>query len=308
MRKSRLVRSLILSGAGLALAVTGTLTTAGTAQARTEWRHMSHVYINLADEGASEHQQNDYSTFVQSLRNAAAGYNTQETQLENVGIIQASLTAPDDRGARHQVRIWINPSNLYIWGFSNERGTTYQFNDINGALAGRLRETTDPRPDVDMNVQTLNFGSNYNSLTGTAGRGREAMTISYNDIRASLVQLATVNNPNSGNERQNTARSLSLVIQMLSEAARFNDVEGTFRTAMGTWEFQYGLPHQQQELENSWDSLSEYYHRVSAGQNATAPFIPSIGRINGLDQVRRYLRLALGSTGMANGNWNHDEL
>ncbi|MET8546923.1 ribosome-inactivating family protein, partial [Kitasatospora sp. NPDC004799] len=29
-----------------------------------------------------------------------------------------------------------------------------------------------------------------------------------------------------------TARSLSLMIQALSEAARFNDVEGTFRAAM----------------------------------------------------------------------------
>ncbi|MER5784854.1 ribosome-inactivating family protein [Streptomyces mobaraensis] len=308
MRKSRLARSLLLSGVGLAMAVTGTLTTAGTAEARTEWRHMSHVYVDLADEGASDHQRDAYSAFIQSLRNAAAGYNGRETQLEDVGIIQASLTAPDDQGRRHQVRIWINPSNLYVWGFSNEHGTTFQFNDINGALGGRLAETDTPRPDVNTNVQTLNFGSNYNSLTGAAHRGREAMPISYNDIRASIVQLATVTTPSAGSQRENTARSLSLMVQMLPEAARFNDVEGTFRTAMGTWTPQYGLPHQQQELENSWDSLSEYYHRVTAGQNATAPFLPSIGTVSGAGQVERYVRLTLGRGSMANGDWNHDEL
>ncbi|GAA2726079.1 MULTISPECIES: ribosome-inactivating family protein [Streptomyces] len=308
MRTSRLARSLLMTGLGLAVTVTGTVASTGTAEARTDWRHLSHVYMNLSDDGAGERQRIDYSNFLASLRAAAAGPNGMETQLEDFGLIRVTLGAPDDRHVRREASFWINPANLYVWGFSNENGITYQFNDINGALRTRMAETTTPAPGVNTDVRTLNFGSNYNSLSGTANRGRENMPISWNDIRASIVQLATADNPSSGSQRENTARSLSLMIQMLSEAARFNDVEGTFRAAMGTWGVQH-LPQQQQELENAWAALSENWQRSSARLQTTPVRIPSIGNVNGTDQVRRYVRLSLGRPGLTRGgDWGHDEL
>ncbi|MFE7560802.1 ribosome-inactivating family protein [Kitasatospora sp. NPDC057500] len=299
------LRSVLLAGVGLSMTLTGVLGGAGTAQARTEWRQMSHVWFDLSEYGPSGDERIRYSAFLASLRAAVAGYNTQETQLEDVGLVQVSLTALDDRGQRRHTDIWINPSNLYIWGFSNEQGVTYQFSDIGNALQSRIRETTAPAPPVNHNVQTLNIGSNYNSLSNAAGRGREAMPISWIDMRYSIVQLAGESNP-WGN-RQATARSLSLMIQALSEAARFNDVEGTFRAAMNNWEVR-DLPIQQQYLENSWDALSRYYSRVSSGQNTTPVDIPTVGQIGNLDQVRRYVRLTMGHPHTDNGDWSTDQI
>ncbi|MEU3567534.1 ribosome-inactivating family protein [Kitasatospora sp. NPDC036755] len=287
------------------MALTGVLGGAGTAEARTEWRHMSHVWFDLSEGGPGESETIRYSTFMASLRAAVAGYNMQETQLEDVGLVQVSLTALDDQGRRRHTDIWVNPSNLYVWGFSNENGVTYQFNDIGNALQTRISETTSPTPPVNPNVQTMNIGSNYNALSQAAGRNRGAMPISWIDLRYSIVQLAAESNP-WGN-RQATARSLSLMIQALSEAARFNDVEGTFRAAMNNWGVRQ-LPQAQQNLENSWDALSRFYQRASAGQNATAVDIDEVGRVDNLDRLRWYVQMTMGHPHTDNGDWNHDEL
>ncbi|WP_416874296.1 ribosome-inactivating family protein [Kitasatospora sp. SC0581] len=298
------LRSVLLAGVGLSMALTGVLGAAGTAEARTEWRHMSHVWFDLS-EGPSDNERMRYSNFLGSLRVAVSGYGLQQTQLEDIGLVQVSLSALDDRGQRRHVELWINPSNLYLWGYSNQYGDTYQFNDLNGALQSRISETTTPAPPVSRNVQTLNFGSNYNSLSTAAGRGRESMPISWNDMRGSILHLAGENNP-WGN-RQATARSLSLMIQSLSEAARFNDVEGTFRAAMTDWNVR-SLPIQQQYLENSWDALSRFYERSAAGLNATPVDIPTVGRVDNLGTLRRYVQMTMGGPHTDNGDWNHDEL
>ncbi|MFF2744691.1 ribosome-inactivating family protein [Kitasatospora sp. NPDC058048] len=298
------IRSALLAGMGLSMVLTGVLGGAGTAQARTEWRHMSHVWFDLS-EGPSGDERIRYSTFLASLRAAVSGYNAQETQLEDVGLVQVSLTALNDQGQRRHTDLWINPSNLYLWGYSNQNGDTYQFNDLNNALQSRISETTTPAPPVNHNVQTLNFGSNYNSLSTAAGRGREALPISWNDMRGSILHLAGENNP-WGN-RQATARSLSLMIQALSEAARFNDVEGTFRAVMNDWTVR-NLPIQQQYLENSWDALSRFYNQASAGQNATPVDIPTVGRVDNLSNLRWYVQMTMGHAHSDNGDWNRDEL
>ncbi|MGW3178499.1 ribosome-inactivating family protein [Kitasatospora sp. NPDC001119] len=298
------LRSVLLAGVGLSMALTGVLGAAGTAEARTEWRHMSHVWFDLSD-SPSDNERMRYSNFLGSLRAAVAGYNVQETQLEDVGLVQVSLSALDDHDQRHRTDIWINPSNLYVWGFSNEHGDTYQFGDLNGALQARISETTAPAPPVSHNVQTLNFGSNYNSLAGAANRNRENTPISWRDVRGSILQLAIVTNP--WEQRQATARSLSLMIQTLSEAARFNDVEGTFRAAMTDWSVRT-LPIQQQALENNWDALSRFYTRVSSGQNATAVEVPTVGWVDNLGTLRRYVQMTMGGPHTDNGDWNHDEL
>jgi hypothetical protein len=64
-----------------------------------------------------------------------------------------------------------------------------------------------------------------------------------------------------------------LMIQALAETARFNDVEGTFRSAFSDWEVRY-LPNSQQYQKNSWDQLSTYYNNiVGAGIWGPCPYI-----------------------------------
>ncbi|MEU4348201.1 ribosome-inactivating family protein [Streptomyces sp. NPDC023838] len=301
-----------MAATAVAAVFTGTLTTAGLAQANTEFRHVTHVWMDLGD-GPSGEERIQYSTFLASLRAAVESPAGGETQDANAGLVQASLSALDGQGNRHTVDLWINPSNLYLVGFSNENHVTWQFNDVRSNdghdmdLNRRITQTTVPyRPQTSGPVRDLSFGSNYNSMSGAAGRDRSAMGIGFNDIRASIVQLATVQNPFGAGQRD-TARSLMLMVQMLSEAARFNDIEGVFRSAMSTWDVQR-LSFTHQRLENSWDPISEYAHDLQAGRNPRALNIPEVGTINGMNSVRRYVRLLLADTKAANGDWNHDEL
>jgi hypothetical protein len=287
------------------MALTGVLGGAGTAQAFTGWHRMSHVWLDLSEYGPSGGERIAYSTFLASLRAAVAAPSLDRTQGENVGLVMVSLTALDDRGQRRHVDLWVNPSNLYVWGFTNENGVTYQFNDIDNALAARIAETNSPAPQINPNIQTLPFGSNYNSLTQAAGRGRDAMPISWTDLRYSIVQLAGENNP-WGN-RQATARSLSLMIQAVAEAARFNDVEGTFRAVMNAWDTRT-LPIEQQWLENSWDALSRLEVQFNGANTATPLWIPEVGLIDNSTTLRRFVRLTMGVPHTDSGDWNRDEL
>lgn len=304
------LRAILLTGACLTAVAGGTFAFTGSAQATTDYRHMSHVWFDLSDDGPSGNERIRYSTFLDSLRSAASEQPTglYATQQGPYGLVQVSLSAPNAQGGRNRVDVWVNPNNLYVWGFSNQAGTTWQFNDINGALGARMAETTTPRPPVNTNVQTLNFGSNYNSLRGVAGRGRESMPISWHDMQASIARLGTVTDPYNS-ERQNVARALSAIIQFTAEAARFNDVEGTFRAAMNSWDVQQGLPIQQQYLENNWDALSRTYWNSTRGPSQQVD-IPTIGTVSGTQGVARYVRTLLQDTSLidTNGNWDRTEL
>ncbi|MFI2608155.1 ribosome-inactivating family protein [Kitasatospora sp. NPDC018619] len=300
------LRSVLLAGVGLSLALTGVLGGAGTAQAFTGWHRMSHVWFDLSEYGPSGDQRIAYSNFLASLRAAVAAPSLDRTQGENVGLVMVSLTAPDDRGRRRHLDLWVNPSNLYVWGFTNENGVTYQFNDIDNALRDRLAETNTPAPQINPAIQTLPFGSNYNSLTQAAGRDRNAMPISFTDLRYSIVQLAGENNP--WGDSQATARSLSLMIQAVAEAARFNDVEGTFRAVMNGWDVRT-LPIEQQWLENNWDALSRLDVTLHGDEPAANPlWIPEVGLITNRTTLRRYVRMTMSVPHADNGDWSHDEL
>ncbi|MBT2481896.1 ribosome-inactivating family protein [Streptomyces sp. ISL-94] len=93
--------------------------------------------------------------------------------------------------------------------------------DCRGGLPWRARRPH-RRPAVRRELQRPHPGSRTQPL-------RHADL--FNDIRASIVQLATQTSANAN--RQHTARSLMLLIQMASEAARFKDLEGVSRAAVG---------------------------------------------------------------------------
>ncbi|WP_159047924.1 ribosome-inactivating family protein [Streptomyces sp. WM6378] len=294
--RGRLRRTLLALAMSLAV-VPGLLSTAQPAAAHTGDGSVNHVWLDLGDAPSSQ-QTIAYSTFLASLRAAVSDTwrdGTQYTQnaSQQEGIVRVSLSAHDDSGNRRAVDLWVQPDNLYVVGYSPQgSGVSYTFSDASFN-----------RAPVDTSITNLPFGGNYQALVQAAGRDRSSMPVWWNDIRASILQLA--NQTSANTNTQNTARSLMLLIQMTSEAARFNDLEGVFRAAVGDWGWgTNGLPAWQQNLENNWGVLSNFYwNLVGAGNTSTptVPYVPGIGTIENTDQVRRYLRVLH----TFNAGWNY---
>ncbi|GAA4077238.1 ribosome-inactivating family protein [Streptomyces hundungensis] len=300
-----LLRRAVLAIAMSLAIVPGLLSSAQPASAHTGEGSINHVWLDLGDAPSSQ-QTIAYSTFLASLRAAVSDTwrdGTQYTQdpSQTEGIVRVSLSANDDSGRRRAVDLWVQPDNLYVVGYSPQgSGVSYTFNDASFN-----------RGPIDTSITNLPFGGNYQALVQAAGRDRSSMPIWWQDIRASILQLA--NQTSANTNTQNTARSLMLLIQMTSEAARFNDLEGVFHAAVGDWSWgRTGLEGWQQNLENNWGVVSNFYwNLVGAGNTSTptVPYIPGLGTIENTDQVRRYLRVLH----TFNAGWNypnpgHDEL
>lgn len=230
-----------------------------------------------------------YSTFLASLRLAVSVESTAmqglQTQTADEGLVRVRLRLTDGTEAS----LWINPFNLYVVGFSNRDGQTWQFNDMGGVLLTRRIQSGDPG---GAGTQTLGFGGNYPSLNGVAGQGRADMPIELNNVEGSIRNLANAQVPNDANRRQAIARSLMLLINFTSEAVRLNDVEGSFRASMTE---NHGstrrLPLQQQELENQWSRISNWM--VTEYQNPRANLsLPNIPLIETIGDARRYVRVS----------------
>ncbi|MFI1170048.1 ribosome-inactivating family protein [Streptomyces melanogenes] len=285
-RPGRLRRALLALTTAAAV-LPGLLATAQPAAAHTGEGSVNHVWLDLGNSPSSQ-QTIAYSTFLASLRAAVsdtwrdgAPYTQEPSTTE--GIVRVSLSAHDDSGHRRAVDLWVQPDNLYVVGYSPQGSrVSYTFNDASFN-----------RAPIDTSITNLPFGGNYQALVRAAGRDRSSMPIYWNDIRASILQLA--NQTSANTNTQNTARSLMLLIQMTSEAARFNDLEGVFRAAVGDWgRGRTGLEGWQQNLENNWGVLSNFYwNLVGAGNTSTptVPNIPGIGTIGNTSQVRRYVRV-----------------
>ncbi|MGZ9934863.1 ribosome-inactivating family protein [Streptomyces sp. NC-S4] len=274
----------------------------GAARADTGPFQARRVYVNLwAPPGIG--LRDSYSYFLQSVRDAAGHAGPAEvmqTQHEGVGLIWVTLTARNDHNQERRIHLWMNPTNMYILGFTTHDGRTYEFNDTgrvgsnDTTLRWRMRNTHGQEiqaAGISRDPIQLNFGGGYGALENAAQRGRDRMLVGYIDVQGSILQLATVANP-SGAGRLDSARSLMLMIHLVSEAARFHDIEGSFRTAMATYE-QRPLPGWQIALENAWGALSSYWRRLLDPRvDDNPPYLPGVGNYYGLDNVRRYLSIA----------------
>ncbi|GGM06596.1 hypothetical protein GCM10010129_58060 [Streptomyces fumigatiscleroticus] len=231
-----------------------------------------------------------YTIFLTEVRAAAAVVSSdggQQTQNNDYGLVAVNLQAYDDQNQLRHVTLWMNPRNFYILGFTPEGSSRpYYFNDYDGATPSG-------------GVSLMGFNGAYTALTQTAGQDRSSMQISYYDIRGSILQLANAQgNAITGvDDRRSTARSLMQLIQMVSEAARFNDMEGVYREAVGTWDIRRGLSSTLQDLENNWSNLSRFFYQLNSNPSYNVyPYITGVGNITNQQEVRRYVRVLLGST------------
>jgi hypothetical protein len=314
-RKTRLRLLILLATISLAM-TTAVFANTSVANADTPGNGVGHVYLNLNVPGFTA--QSQYSSFITSLRNAA-GHSFRDgvlvTQGSSNAIIRVDVTAPGGQ----VLWLWVTPDNLYVRGFTSAANDfTYYFNDGYNlqqefnALGGN--EANPLLPPAYYDTFALNFGGNYNSLTQAAGRGRESMPISFNDLVGSVTNLATTTSPYGGNQ-QAIARSLMFMIQFTSEAARFWDVYGLMAAIMNSYGSSYsGLPILQQYLENSWDPISTFGANITANPN-TNPVTVRVGTDQwqtfyswGDVKGRMAIMLSTNVQYDYNGDWNSTEL
>jgi len=281
---------------------------ANTARADTQSGQVSHIYMNLRDQ-ASGTAAGQYWTLLESLRNASGHYwrngiGITQTYGEANTLIRMDLNLSDTE----ELRLWFNPRNLYLLGFTNHNNDTYAFNDSNlGAIMANaaLNGSGNLLPPQGQ-IHNLSFGSNYQSLSGAAGYGREAMPISLNDLWNSAWQLQYGGNSSS------TARSLMLMIQYTSEAARFWDVYGVMSDIMrNPGRFYDGLPLNQVELEQHWEQLSRLADDLWSGRPITPVYVgPHAGTFSSSSQLTARLMTVIGNPGSVppSDEWWHTEL
>lgn len=285
----------------------------GTTQAKadTPSGHIGHVWLSLRgqdDGGTGETAESRYVGLLQSLVNAGGhslGSGLSETQTAGNGntLIRMDLNLPDGE----TLRLWFNPRNMYLLGFTNYYGDTWAFNDSNLSSimnAAALNGDGGLLPPLGQ-IHTLYFGGNYQSLSGAAGYGRDAMPISYNDLWNSVWQLQF------GGNTASTARSLMMMIQATSEAVRFWDVYGVMTDVVRNPASHYnGLPSAQIELEQHWEQLSVLAGTLRAGGSGNVYVGPHVGNISTTSQIRSRVWTLLGQPGSfpPSDDWWHSEL
>ncbi|MFJ5218849.1 ribosome-inactivating family protein [Streptomyces sp. NPDC088354] len=307
--------ALFMAAAALAFA-------AGPAKADTPSGQISHVWLDIST-GPSSNAVIQYSTFLASIRNAAG---------HSVGGVYAtqnaatSLVRADINVNGQSLRLWISPHNLYLRGFTNQAGVTFWFRpdseenynlpEVMENLSRTAGSSAVLLPNLGT-MQQLPYGADYNDVVSRTGNvngnpyDRSQLDASFYGsfgLNNSVYNLLYVNQNDQYSSTM--ARSLLFLIQFTSEAARFNDVEGSFRGVMSGTQ-RVGIPAAQQELEGHWRAISDSLNRAFANQGFPPVYVgPHVGTLYSATDATRYLRMGLGNVLYVNPteDWWHTEL
>jgi hypothetical protein len=279
-----------------------------------------------------------YATAISNLRSTASFVISGNTRMttsntsseQNAGLIALTLTdtdtfvnGPSFRG-NPSVTLFLTTDNLYVRGFESTVGTVYQFNEISthGTPGYNLGLAMSQQGLQNRDVQTLPFGSNYNTMVRVANQGRQSLQFSESSLRNAIFTLA-FRDLNSASTDQATARAMMLVIQYFSEGARFYDVYGFAGSSLVQGASMTGLPLWLQYLENSWASISNYMTQALGNENPAPLTVTGINRNNtggsvtlfSFQQASSLVAVMLNTgrvneadMGGINGDWDHDEL
>jgi hypothetical protein len=288
----------------------------GTAVADVPENSIAHVFLDIRNV-SSDTLQSQYLTFLQSLR-AAAGHEfrdgVQQTQTDTTNrLIRVDIN--DLRSSNptevRRMSLWLTPNNLYVVGFQNRMGLSWDFNDNTPRLDTTMQSIQNlggigpgnggNLPSPGGYQSPLPFGGNYISLRRAAQRDRDAMPFSFQQLINSVNNLATTTDAPA--DSVNVARSLMFMIQFTSEAARFVPVQNfmrdnVLRDLSNNPPTTHGLPRLQQNLENYWARISQFAYQVTQNAHTHIPalVIPAVGTLHNFRDIQRLIAQLIGST------------
>jgi len=177
-----------------------------------------------------------------------------------------NMTVPDQPGLT--LDVFLRLDDVYIYGIGN-RESEFYFNDTPSELLFKQRPLSDGLRIKD-NQRLLGFGGHYSNLGSYAN-----LSINRGTITAALTQLARwrrdqeiSNRDKETSQPTSEARHLQLLILMISEAARFPDIERTIANALDGTRDSPLTPQDIQKLTHEWGDLSsksdlESYRKVA---------------------------------------------
>lgn len=142
-----------------------------------------------------------------------------------------------------QIRLQIRASDLFVVGWLN----------VNEGIYNRIESGTPPFGDRVGQPRNTSYNGSYLELERRVG-DRANIPLSPNSVRQAVRDLSR-----SGSTEAQEARGLIVLIQTISEAARFRPIEELFRNTY-TSEAALPPPHIL-GLENSWAPVSEIGNR-----------------------------------------------
>lgn len=172
-----------------------------------------------------------------------------------------------------KVPVRIRTVNLYVIGYEMQAPTKKWLE------FGKKAAKPKP-PQFIKDSEYLEFEGSYPALEGIVGSVTN-MEINRKKLNASVFNLASSVN------KRDRAEALTVVIQMISEAARFLDISNHFAS---TLEKNAKLPAwMRYDLENNWQEFSTMILRIDT--DPTCPFTPPVinnKKIATVDELRGY--------------------
>ncbi|MFI1367163.1 ribosome-inactivating family protein [Streptomyces griseochromogenes] len=251
---------------------------------------------DLAQNPAVEYTVDDaegYTDFVQRVRDAVSEpvpgiqgpYGFHQTRDSDTPIdirLRSGSGATDPA-----IDLLVRPNDLYVVGWRNQ--------DHTYLLDGE--HVPDPQSYED-----ARFGASYSALQqATRTRGREGEEHQYARQDIPLGQQAMVNAirtlASNGSSVPERARAMTVLVQMVSEAARFNGAAQSFTGGVrdrGHTRWYTGAPANAavQDMENNWADLSAALADLQNGQSVRHPVTINGQQVNSLQQLGVLLSVA----------------
>lgn len=263
----------------------------GTVHADTPGDYQDVKSISIDMRGlANSRKRSAYESMISDLRNAVGHdyrSDTQITQSDTHGLVQLTVRFSGHRFEDRSIRLWFTAQNLYLRGVQIEDSSIIQFSDFD------LRSTLDQRFRGAYTARQLHFTSNYGDIARVGNRHLRSVEVDYQTINIALNTLADARTGLTGSNEQDVARSLQLMIQWTSEAARFHDIFNTMAPAMEDVHYRRpGIDHGQEDEELNWSALSAFGRDITENPNTPPRFISiHIGVVSSFLQVARYLAI-----------------
>ncbi|MFE3865692.1 ribosome-inactivating family protein [Streptomyces goshikiensis] len=235
----------------------------------------------------------EYMAFVNQVRDAVSESIPRGTVAESSGIrqtradrspITVRLGVGENVTDGAAIDLLIHPDSLYVVGWGNQLHRYW------------LQDDALPRPAGFVGP---GFGGSYIDLASAAGQGRADIPLGQPAMDEAVRTLAR-----DGASRTERARAMTVLIQMVSEAARFNGVAQAISGVATAERPSRGGDRDQRwyngerpsaavlDMENSWGSLSRALAELGNGRPMANPVRIGRGQVTDLNQLRHLLSVA----------------
>ncbi|KAK9741446.1 hypothetical protein RND81_03G106600 [Saponaria officinalis] len=190
------------------------------------------------------------------------------------------------------VTLAFQTSDIYFVGYRDKINNAARANFVADAKLTD-KEKGDIFPDVAKNNRIdLPYGESYDSMENAAGKSRSSIDLGVKrlDDRIKKVYGLSYGPKPTKEDKRKLAEFGLTVVQMVAEAARFNDIEN--RVINGGLEEDSFFPDKNMiALEKEWAKISQAIHNASPSCKELKDKLDFPSNVNTVDGLRSYISL-----------------